>query len=204
MQTKDTFYECLRPQPATPVRPGGRTGHVGRWLMLALTLVLVVAGLLLIGTGCAMTVQKTVTVVPPVWSVRTATNGTVVTNLVSPGKTITTWNRERPLLPPGYAVIFESDTYGVKVNFPTAQNPSPNVIAGIDHASTTWLPTSTNRLHTLKFGKGGTIQNKAVPFWMSTGGWFVTEDDETFTGVDTNGNAFSRVGSPANTNNLTQ
>ena len=191
--------------PALSLVSGEREGaarHLSRWWVLLATLVAL--AVVLVFSGCALTVQKTQVVTPPVWSVGKNTNGVVVTNLVSPATVTTTWQRERPLLPPGYAVIIESDVYGIKVSFPTAQNPSPNVSAGIEHSSTTWLPTSTNRLYTLKFAKGGSIQNKAVPFWMGTSAWFITEDEWSFQGVDTNGNAFSRVGSLANTNNLTQ
>ena len=65
-----------------------------------------------------------------------------------------------------------------------------------------WLPTSTNELHAASMTASGSINNKAVPFWMAANGQFTAGPSQVSNVTDTNGpnaNAGAIVpGTPSN------
>ena len=152
-------------------------------LPIVLLAVAITASTLL--TGC-MTFTSEKIYTPAVYQVSTNAAGILATNLISPAKLTT--KKQRTLIPDGYALFIESDMYGGDFEFASASSQYPNIKFGINHSSERWVPTATNKLYAATMAVTGSIDNKAVPFWMSAKGAFTTGDSYVQDGNDTNGN----------------
>lgn len=138
-------------------------------------LVLATASLML--TGCTLERRVTTINTPAVYDLHS--------NLVTAATSKTVTERERLWLPEGYVLMTEDDMFGIKVEMTSQSSALPNIIAGEHHGSLTWVPTSTNQMYAASISKQGSIDNKAVPFWMSSkagitfGNAFITQNADT-------------------------
>jgi len=138
-------------------------------------------------TGCVYTRSTTQINTPAVYSIGTGTNGITTTNLVEPAKVTTVTKKERIWLPEGYAFFQESDTYGINITMTSASSSLPNIKAGVNHESLRWVPTGTNQIYAPPLTASGSVDNKAVPFWMSSKGQFTSGQTAVTQATDTNG-----------------
>lgn len=167
--------------PPVPVVPVFRTP------MKKLLTFVTVLGLAVIITGCTYTRSTTTIQTPAVYQVSTNSAGVVSTNLVAPATTQTVTKKDRIFLPEGYILSQESDVYGIDVAANSSSTGTPEVKAGISHLSQRWVPTSTNDLHAPTVALAGSVNNKAIPFWMSANATFNTGAAQSSQGSDTNG-----------------
>ncbi|MDR3459568.1 MAG: hypothetical protein P4N60_19230 [Verrucomicrobiae bacterium] len=142
---------------------------------------------MLMTSACTMESNHTTINTPALYSVSKDAAGALQTNLVSPASIKETIKKERLWLPEGYALLAEDDTWGFKGEMTSASSSLPNVMAGIHHGSFRWLPTSTNQLYAASMTASGSIDNKAVPFWMSAKGQFTAGPAHVSNASDTNG-----------------
>jgi len=139
-------------------------------------------------TGC-MTFKKEQTTVnnPAVYNIVPGTNGVAQTKQVSPASVVTSTKMERTWLPENYAFMQEDDMFGIDITMTSASSSLPNIKAGTHHGSMRWLPTSTNKLYAASMSASGSVDNKAVPFWVSEKGQFTAGDAHVSNVTDTNG-----------------
>lgn len=131
----------------------------------------------LLFTGCTLERRVTTINTPAVYDLHS--------NLVTAATSKTVTEKERLWLPEGYVLMTEDDMFGIKVEMTSQSSALPNIIAGEHHGSLTWVPTSTNQMYAASISKQGSIDNKAVPFWMSSkagitfGNAFITQNADT-------------------------
>jgi hypothetical protein len=145
------------------------------------------AGVISLATGCTFTRETTTINTPALYNVSKDVSGALQTNLVAPASVATTVRKERLQLPNGYALLLEDDMFGMKLEMTSLSSTLPNLIMGQHHGSARWIPTSTNQLYAASMAVDGSIDNKAVPFWMSSKGTFTAGPVSATQTTDTNG-----------------
>ena len=142
--------------------------------------------------GCSMTRERMTISTPAVYAITTDAGGAVHSNLVSAATVTNRVKKERIWLPEGYALRLEQDVWGINVTPYDPTSQSAKVQAGVIATRATWLPSSTNELHTLPMTAQSKVNNKAVPFFMSAGGQF-TSGEVRSEQTDTNATATAIV-----------
>ena len=138
-------------------------------------------------SGCALTRSQTTINTPAVYNITPGTNGVPQTNLVSAASVKTEIRKERLWLPDGYAFMQEDDLFGIDITMTSASSSLPNIKMGSHHGSQRWFPTATNKLYAASVSASGSVDNKAVPFWISEKGQFTAGDAHVSNVTDTNG-----------------
>ena len=139
-----------------------KNGH-GFWLA---SLALGCAAMCLV--GCNLTTERTTINTPAVYAVSADAAGALHTNQVSAASVTENVKKERLWLPSGYAVHHDTSGYGVRVSMTDSTTQTPKVEAGVFNDAWWWVPTATNGLFAPPITAAGGVQNKGVPFWLST------------------------------------